>query len=132
MNERTFEKHMSKLQEHLNRICRELEPEVTNKDRVLWYNLAGDDRYRIHIPDISDLDEIFHFQIQPVADHMKSDETDVLVFVNRASEILSINVIGLNASNLERWQDFDLEHVNYEFLSEVISDIIVPLLEEQE
>ena len=84
------------------------------------------------MPNATGLEEIYHLQIRPITDHLKTDETDVLVFIDRESKILSVNIIGIIASNLERWHDFSLEIVNYDLLDDVISEILLPIFDEAE
>lgn len=129
MDNRTYTKNVSRVQGILDHICRERENEARNTGLLLWYNLTGDDRFRIHVPEASSLEEIYHLRILPDTDHLKEDEIDILVFIDRASEMISIHTIGLVLSTVDSWQDFTLDYVDSNLLKDVMSEILFPILE---
>lgn len=130
MKNKTYKNHVSRIQGYLNQVCRELENRSNNSGILLWYNLTGEDRFRIQVPDSTNLEEIFHLQIRPDTDHVQSDEVDVLVFINREYEILSIHTSEFLMSTVDPWQDFTLDSVKYDLLYDVISEILLPFLED--
>ncbi len=85
------ERKVGMLLEMLDRVSRKLEPKVYETGNLIWYNVTGEDRFDISLPNTEGLREIHHVIRIPKAEGYESDDkTDIVTYVDEDVEHVTL------------------------------------------